>query len=176
MNSKFSFVIAGLFFVLVLSAGGLSAAEKPVSPFEVDRLIQSPVFETKDLKGARYLSSSLRGKVFLLTFWATWCPACTEEMSSLQSLSRNKTFKARGFEVVTVSVDQSSSDTRNFLSKRGMDLLVLVDDRKVIARQFKVFSLPTTFLIDRNGMIVEKFFGEYDWTDKEVLAKIEKLL
>ncbi len=176
MNNNFSFIITGLLFVLVLCASGLSAAEKPVSPFEVDRLNQAPAFETKDLKGARYLSSSLKGKVFLLTFWATWCPACTEEMPSLQSLSRNKTFKAHGFEIVTVSVDQSSSDTRNFLSKKGIDLLVLLDGRKVIARQFKVFSLPTTFLIDRNGMIVEKFFGEYDWTDAEILAKIEKLL
>lgn len=162
-----------LFF---LRAPGIYAAEKPVSPFEIDKLARAPEFELKDLNGARFLSSSLKGKVVLLNFWAPWCPACIEELPSLQVLAKDKALKARGLEIIAVSVDQSPSEARALLRKKAPDLFTLIDGSKAVARQFKVFSLPTTFLIDKKGVIIEKFFGEYDWTDKEIREKIEKLL
>jgi len=97
-------------------------------------------------------------------------------MQSLNTLARDKGLKVKGFEVVTVSVDKSKSDAREFIRKNRLGLLVLNDEKKTVSRQFKVFSLPTAFLVDRKGVIVEKFFGEYDWTDKEIREKIEKLL
>jgi thiol-disulfide isomerase/thioredoxin len=175
MDRKTSAAIAGLLFVLMLGPAGTYAAEKPVSPFETDKLARAPEFELKDLNGARFLSSSLRGKVFLLNFWAAWCPSCIAEMPSLQVLARDKALKAKGFGVITVYVDQSPSDARGVLRKKAPDLFVLIDANKAVARQFKVFSLPTTFLVDKNGMIVERFFGEYDWADKEIRDKIERL-
>jgi len=176
MKRIISLLVVGLLFILGVGASGAYAAEKPVSPFEIDKLARAPEFELKDLSGGRFLSSSLRGKVLLLNFWAPWCPACIEELPSLQALARDKILKARGFEVVAVSVDQSLSDAKSLLRKKAPDLFVLIDGNKAVARQFKVFSLPTTLLIDKNGRIVEKFFGEYDWTDKEIREKIEKLL
>lgn len=167
-----------LLFLLLLLPGhaAVYAAEKPVSPFEIDKLGKAPEFELKDLNGARFLSSSLKGKVYLLNFWAPWCPACIEELPSLQILSKDTALRAKGFQVIAVSVDQSPADAKGLLRKKAPDLFSLIDGSKAVARKFKVFSLPTTFLVDKNGIIVEKFFGEYDWTDKEIRGKIEKLL
>lgn len=176
MGRKMSLIVSGLLVILMSGTSGLHAAEKPVPPFGIDKLARAPEFELKDLNGTRFISSSLRGKVFLLNFWAAWCPSCIAEMPSLQTLARDRALKARGFEVIAVYVDQSASEAKSLLRKKAPELFVLIDGNKTVARQFKVFSLPTTLLIDKNGVIIEKFFGEYDWTDKEIREKIERLL
>ena len=156
--------------------GMASAADnKPVSPFEIKKLAIAPEFTLQDLNGGKVPSSAFKGKVVLLNFWAIWCPACTAELPSLSSLGKDKGLKAKGLEVIAVSTDASATAVKDFLKKRGLDMQVLMDEKKSVARQFKVFSLPTTFLIDRQGNIVEKFFGEYDWADKEIRGKIERL-
>jgi len=139
------------------------------------KLVRAPEFTLKNLAGANVTSDTLKGKVILLNFWGTWCPACLAEMPSLYSLSRDNVLKSRGFEVIAVAVD-AASDVKSYLKKKGIDMMVLLDEDKLVSRKFKVFSLPTTLLINRNGMIVEKFYGEYDWTDREIRDKINKLL
>ncbi|MDA8084542.1 MAG: TlpA disulfide reductase family protein [Nitrospiraceae bacterium] len=165
-----------LIFCLAVTAGVAPAADKPVSPFELDKLATAPDFSVKDLSGKQFSSASLKGKVFLLNFWASWCPSCIAEMPSLNALAKDSALKSHGFEVVAVSVDGSASEAAAFLRDKRLDLFVLMDEKKAVTKKFKVFSLPTTFLINKNGKIVEKFFGEYDWSDREIRSKIEKLL
>ncbi|MBI5641535.1 MAG: TlpA family protein disulfide reductase [Nitrospirae bacterium] len=150
--------------------------KKPVSPMEIERLDKTPApdFSLKDLNGKSVSLSSFKGKVVLLNFWATWCPSCKAEMPSLNSLYNE--MKPRGLEIVAVSTDKSLNDVKGYLSKKGLDFLVLMDESRSVTKQYKVFSLPTTFLIDKNGIIVEKFYGDYDWTEQEIKQKIEKLL
>ena len=159
-----------------LKTSMVHAAEKPVSPTEIERLTLAPDFGLNDLQGRKFNSSSYKGRVVLLNFWATWCPACLEELPSLSVLAQDRTLKEKGFDVITVAVERSPDPVKTVLKKKRLGLFVLLDEQKSVSRQFKIFSLPMTFLIDRRGAIVEKFFGEYDWTDKEIRAKIEKLL
>ncbi|HSB30431.1 MAG TPA: TlpA disulfide reductase family protein [Candidatus Sulfobium mesophilum] len=149
---------------------------KPVSPSEIEKLDKNraPEFSLKDLSGRPVTLSSLKGKVVLLNFWATWCPPCISEMPVFNKLY--KEMRGRGLEIVAISADRSESYVRDFVSKHSLDLRVLFDADRSVTKQYKVFSMPTTFLIDKNGVIVEKFFGEYDWTDQEIKKKIEKLL
>lgn len=168
-----------VFCVLFLSAMGakLQAGTdtKPVSPSEIEKLDKNraPEFSLKDLSGRPVTLSSLKGKVVLLNFWATWCPPCISEMPVFNKLY--KEMRGRGLEIVAISADRSESYVRDFVSKHSLDLRVLFDADRSVTKQYKVFSMPTTFLIDKNGVIVEKFFGEYDWTDQEIKKKIEKL-
>jgi peroxiredoxin len=118
--------------------------------------------------------SSMKGKVLLLNFWATWCPPCVAEMPSLNRLYGH--LKSRGLEVIAISIDRSADDVKEFLGKKGFNFTILMDQGSSVAKRYRVFSTPTTFLIDKNGNIVERFFGDYDWQDKEIEAKIEKLL
>ena len=147
-----------------------------ISPLNSDNIINSkaPDFTLKDINGKTVSLSALKGKVVLLNFFATWCPPCRAEMPALNKLQR--ALKPRGLEVIAVSTDRSINDIKDFLEKNRVDFPILFDADRNVAKQYRVFSMPTTFLINRNGIIVEKFYGEYNWTEPETKGKIEKLL
>lgn len=167
-------------FLFLLTAMGPNLPEStsggPVSPIDSDNLLntRAPDFTLKDMTGKPMSLSSFKGKVVLLNFWATWCPPCRAEMPALNRLYQEK--KNRGLEVIAVSTDRSLGSVKDFLEKNRVTFPVLFDGDRAAAKLFRVFSMPTTFLIDRNGTIVEKFYGEYDWTEPETKGKIEKLL
>lgn len=148
----------------------------PISPLDSDTLINSraPDFTLKDMAGKNVSLSAFKGKVVLLNFWATWCPPCRAEMPAFNKLYNEQ--KSRGFEVIAISTDRSVSSVKDFLEKHKVSFPVLFDGDRTAAKLYRVFSMPTTFLIDRNGTIVEKFYGEYNWSEPETKGKIEKLL
>lgn len=160
-------------FILLTAMGAYSPADSGRRT-PADKREKAADFSLKDISGRTVSLSAMRGKVVILNFWATWCPPCVAEMPSLNKLYGH--MKSRGLEVVAVSIDRSADDVKEFIGKKGFTFTVLVDDGRSIARRYKVFSTPTTFLIDKNGNIVERFFGDYDWQDGEIRAKIEKLL
>jgi len=149
----------------------------PPSPFAGEKLInrRAPEFALKGLDGSTVSLSSYKGTVVLLNFWATWCPSCREEFPSLNNLSRQ--LKNRKFSIIAVSTDRSVSDVKDFLKEHPSDLTVVVDYSLSVSKSlYKVFVLPTSFLIDKKGVIVEKYYGGENWTDPEVVRKIESLL
>lgn len=154
-----------------------SASAIPVPPWEIEKIMgkEAPKFSLKDLDGRDISLSALKGNVILLNFWATWCTSCKEEMPSMNSLYNM--LKERQFSVVAVSVDRSVKPVKKFLKKIPLDFIMLLDSKYDVAKyKYKVFAYPTTFLIDRNGVIREKFVGEVDWMETEVINKIEKYL
>lgn len=165
-----------LFALCALLFASFASAEPP-SPFAGDNLInvQAPEFTLNNVDGKAVSLASYRGTVVLLNFWATWCPSCREEMPSMNKLARQ--FKNRKFSIVAVATDRSSSDVRSYLKKNPSDFTVLVDEGLSVSRsKYKVFVLPMSFLIDKNGMVVERYFGGEDWTDPGMIKKIESLL
>jgi peroxiredoxin len=158
------FLIACFFLLAAMGTNAPAGAEKT----------KAPDFSLKDLSGKNFSLSSLKGKVIILNFWSITCPPCLSEMSSLNRLHNE--MKSRGLEVVAVSSDRSVGEVNTYLNKKGFGFQIIMDDARTVARLYTVFSLPTTFLIDRNGFIVEKFFGAYDWADPDIRKKIEKLL
>ncbi|MCL4477046.1 MAG: TlpA family protein disulfide reductase [Nitrospirae bacterium] len=162
------------YFLIVLSFLFLTA-EAP-SPWSIDELVgkKAPEFTLKDMNDKAVSLSSLKGNVVLISFWATWCPPCRDEMPSLNKLYRE--YRNRGLVVVAVSTDRSRSSVKDFLGKNPVGFPVLMDSDSKVARQFKVFSLPTTFLLDRNGAIVQKYLGEEEWDSAKIRDKITTLL
>src|SRR4030042_3298294 len=130
-----------------------------ISPLNSDKIVNSkaPDFTLKDLNGKTVSLSAFKGKVVLLNFFATWCPPCRAEMPALNKLYH--TLKPRGLEVISVSTDRSINDIKDFLETHKVDFPILFDADRNVAKQYRVFSMPTTFLINRNGVIVEKFYG-----------------
>lgn len=161
--------------LLFLLAFLFLTAEAP-SPWAIDELVgkKAPDFFLKDMNEKPFSLSSLKGKVVLINFWATWCPPCRSEMPSLNKL--HKEFGSGELVVLAVSTDKTSSGVRDFLSKHPVDFPVLMDSDSKVSRQFKVFSLPTTFLLDKRGVIRQRFLGEEEWDSPAMREKITTLL
>jgi peroxiredoxin len=122
------------------------------------------------LDGSKSSTAAQRGRVLLVNFWATSCVSCVAEMP--QIVSTHQKFKARGYETVAVAMeyDQPAAVAR-FAQSRALPFAVAFDERGEVARAFGDVKLtPTTFLIDRQGRIVERYLGTPDF------AALDKLI
>jgi peroxiredoxin len=121
-----------------------------------------PALTLQTLDGAPLPLASLRGRVVLVNFWATWCPPCRLEMPAFQRTWASR--GARGLVVVGISEDRGGeAEVRRFLAERGVTYPVAMDDGRAGAAFGGVRALPTSFLIDRRGVVrhrVEGFFAE----------------
>jgi len=171
MINKSIFLIASL---LVLAVSYAYAGH--VAPWEIDEIMgkELPAFSLKDISENTVTQDLLKGKAGLINFWATWCAPCKVEMPSLNTLYAK--LRDKGFEVLAVSIDDSDEPVIQFLKDHPLDFRVLRDGKADVAVKYKVFAYPTTFLIDRKGIIRDKYIGETDWLDPEVLQNIEKIL
>lgn len=153
-----------------------SLQASPPAPWDIEELVGkgAPDFTLKDINERIINLSSFRGKTVILNFWATWCPPCRAEMPSLNSLYRE--FRNSGLVVIAIAADRNISAVKDYISKNPIDFTVLIDPDNKVSRQYKVFSIPTTFLIDRNGTIIEKYLGEENWASPKVKKKIREVL
>ena len=116
-------------------------------------------FTLKDLAGKDVALSAFKGNVILLDFWATWCPPCKKEIPGFVGLYT--TYKSRGFVVLGVSVDESTSDIKKFVRQFKMNYPVLLGhERDDLKNAFAPMpGFPTTFVIARDGTICYQHTG-----------------
>lgn len=131
----------------------------------------APDFTLKSISGSDIALSSLKGRVVLLNFWATWCPACKDEMPSMNSIYLK--YKDSGLVVVAVSTDDSTKAVEKFLSSNPVDFPILLDSgMKVAKRKYRINAQPTTFLINKDGTVVNRYFGSINWMDDSIQKEI----
>ncbi|MDH4028536.1 MAG: TlpA family protein disulfide reductase [Nitrospirota bacterium] len=135
---------------------------------------KAPSFELKDLSGNVVYLSSFRGRAVLLNFWATWCPYCRKERPHLGSLHTE--YKDRGLVIISVATDRSENDIRNFMKDTPADFIVLADTNREAASLYNVRGYPTTFLIDREGMVRQKFVGFREWTTSDMKKVFDSVI
>src|ERR1700731_1352665 len=110
----------------------------------------APDFTLADASGAPVKLSDYKGKVVLLNFWATWCGPCKIEIPWF--IEFNKTYKDQGFAVLGVSLDDDGwKSVKPYLTDKKIDYTVVVGGNEVSKSYGGVDSLPTTFIIDRDG-------------------------
>jgi peroxiredoxin len=135
----------------------------------------APDFAVPDLGGRAVRLSALRGKVVLVNVWTTWCPPCREEMPSMQKLYER--MRGRDFELLAVSQDEGGqSVVEPFVKDMKLSFPVLVDPERQVGERFGVWGYPETFVIDRNGFVVDRVIGPRDWSAPAEVARIEALL
>ena len=106
--------------------------------------------------------SDFKGKVIVLNFWATWCGPCKRELPSLSQLSTD--LKNKNFKMIGVSVDDDQATVDNFLRSNNLSYTILHEPNKLVAKYMEVAGvadnvIPQTFIIDKNGKIVESLIG-----------------
>jgi peroxiredoxin len=149
----------------------------PVTPAmpTLSRTVVAPDFSLRDLEGNVRRLRSFRGRVVLLTFWATWCPPCQTVIPSMEALYQS--YKAHGFEVVAVASDgQGVEAIQPFVTQHYLSFTTLLDASGQVTRLYGVTSLPTTYLLDREGRLVSVAIGNHDWAKADSRSLILSLL
>lgn len=135
----------------------------------------APDFTLPEIGGKKVSLSEYKGKAVVLNFWATWCAPCKAEMPSLNELYLE--LRNKGLVVLAVAVDSSDKPVRSFAAENKLAFPVLIDkEKEVHFDSYAVMGLPTTFLIDKKGVIVERIIGERDWSSPMMQEKVSKLL
>ena len=136
----------------------------------------APAYRTVALNGDSVSLAAHRGKVVLFNIWATWCHPCRDEIPELQEL--HEKYRARGLELVGVSVDADGSDDaiRAFMRDFRMTYPVWRDPDERVSNQFLVLGVPATFLIDREGVLRWRKTGPIQPNDTSLVAAIERAI
>lgn len=163
--------------MFLLAALFPAQAAARIAPWDIGQLKDqpAPAFTLPDPAGQKTMEfAATHGKVVLLNFWATWCSPCREEIAALNRLQQH--FAARGFTVIGISIDDKAATVRAFLKKQPISFPVLHDEGQVVNDRYKVYTYPTSFLVDRTGVIRAFYLGIQKWQGEAITAAIEKLL
>jgi thiol-disulfide isomerase/thioredoxin len=126
------------------------------------------------LDGKTLSLGELKGKVVFLNFWATWCPPCREEMPSMESLYQR--LGGKGLEFLAVDMREKQKPVEAFIKERDLSFPVVLDESGRTSGIYGIRSIPSTFIIDRDGSIIAVTVGSRKWDGPEVVAAFEALL
>jgi len=135
--------------------------------------VPAPAFSLLDLEGKRVELAQFKGQVLVIDFWATWCPPCRDAIPEL--IAMKKKYGPRGFDIVGISMDENPARVvPPFIEHYGINYPVVMADAQVPSDFGGIYGLPTTFIVDRNGNIAQRYIG---YVDLKVIEKeIEGLL
>jgi cytochrome c biogenesis protein CcmG/thiol:disulfide interchange protein DsbE len=165
MKKIMLFVLAGCLALFISGCG-----ESPVAAVGKP----APNFDTVDMQGEVWSLSKQRGKVVFVNFWATWCAPCREEMPSMQKLYER--LPKDKFNMVALYNNDKPAAVNSFVAKLGITIPILNDESNIIGPRYGLTGLPETFIIDKQGVIREKFIGPVEWDSPKMVDMLTKLI
>ncbi len=134
----------------------------------------APDFSYPDAKGTVWKLADLRGKAVFINFWATWCVTCKAEMSSKEALF--EMMQDRPFQMLGMLFRDDPANLPEYYKTQKVSPPTLISEDNESAKLFGITGVPESFLIDKEGIVREKFIGPREWTNPDILATIEKYL
>jgi len=173
--------IAGVLIAIVTILGAPEASRAEVTELlqklnltAYPRGTRPPEFNGHTADGRTASLASLRGKVVLLNFWATWCQDCRPEMPLFEQLHRE--FAAQGLSVMGINAREGTTAIRGYAKELGLTFPLVLDLKGEINAAYGVIGLPTTFLVGRDGRAMALAVGPRDWASAPARAIIQALL
>lgn len=173
-------IIIGLVVIVAMNVLGDEKKKnekgtKAVAHEQEDVTYVAPDFELTTLEGETVRLSDYVGKKVFLNFWATWCPPCKEEAPDMQAIY--EAYKDQGVEMLAVNVtnkENGEAAVAQFVKEHGLTFEVLLDKEAVASSMYQVITLPTTYMIDTKGNMVDAIEGPMNEAlMKELINKLD---
>jgi len=132
----------------------------------------APDFQFNSLEGESISLSDLRGKPVLINFWATRCPPCVSEIPYLQEIYNE--WSGTELILLVINIGESPTKVKEFLQGHNLSLPVLLDAKQLVANKYRITAIPTTFFIDKDGIIQEKMIGAFR-SKADIEKKLSKI-
>lgn len=133
----------------------------------------APDFTLQNLDGESISLSDFKGKPVLLNFWATWCGPCRAEMPFLQEIYEE--WSERELMLLAVNIGESSAKVKDFMEKLNLSFPVLLDSRSAIAKMYNITAIPTTYFIDKDGVIQTRIIGAFS-SKAQIESELGKII
>ena len=159
--------IAGLCMALWASAGAQAQEARWITESS-----PAPSLALRDAEGRDVDIGALKGRMVIVNFWATWCTPCVAEMPSLQALAKrlgNTKATTRG-----VNYQESAQKIREFQERVPVQFALLRDPWQATSAAWNVTTLPTTFIVDANGVVRYRVVGEVDWNSRQTFERLPR--
>jgi thiol-disulfide isomerase/thioredoxin len=158
-----------LFVTLCLcSITGLNLADSALKPFTG----RTPPLSLESLDGESVDLRDFRSKLLLVNFWATYCPPCRVEIPSMNRLQARM---GDDFVILAVNMGESADDVQRFVEEVEPEFRILLDQDGSALQEWKVFAVPSSFIVDREGSIRYTLYGATEWDSDEMIALLTSL-
>ena len=134
---------------------------------------QIPSFELLALDNTPWSPETLKGKPWVINFWATWCPPCIEEIPSMNAAFDK--LEPQGIGMLAINAGEGGIAVEEFLKKISIDFPNILGNADTLAN-WSVKALPTTIVIDAEGRVVYEALGPREWDDERLLQNVVDLL
>ena len=173
----------GLLYLLFVVVLAVIVYRIQISPSKMTVLNQekpevghpAPDFTLRNLQGNLEGLVDHKDKVIILNFWATWCAPCLEEMPAFEKLYRR--YRSQGLTVLAVSLDKGDfSKVQGFVDSNNLTFPVLIDSDGVAEKLYPSFTIPFTYVIDKEGRVAARVDGAKNWASNETFAALDILI
>jgi thiol-disulfide isomerase/thioredoxin len=127
-----------------------------------------------DMKGNSVKLSDFKGKIVFLNFWTTWCPDCVFEMPDIERL--HKKLGGKDLMIIALDLKESKEKVEKFILKHDLSFKILLDEKGGMGRAFGIRSIPTTFILGRDGGLMGKAMGARNWDSRESVSLFKYLI
>ena len=166
-------LLIGIGIIVLLQTNKSSI--NPAGKLRFEKGAPAPNFTLPDLNGKMVSLADYRDQVVLLNIWATWCRPCVEEMPSMEKLHQALT--GEKFVILAVSIDEAGvKAVRPFMKKHKLSFPALIDSAGTINSLYQTSGVPESFIIDKDGRIVEEIIGPRDWAAAGALKYFRSLI
>lgn len=159
--------IGYIFLLFIFIAAGTVQAE--TSGTEIGD--KAPDFELTTLNGDNVKLSDFKGKRIMLNFWASWCPPCREEMPAMEKFYQDKDAVVLAVNLTDMEVNKKQ--VTDFTKRFGLTFPILLDEEGEVSSLYRISPIPTTYMIDSEGVIRHKAYGAL--TYEQMVAEYEKM-